>query len=112
MALNKTPIDKIALTHQKLINKHKHSYFDCELKKVFGVRIIGINEYHFRLNDDERCDRSNIHYFSYEFDKILSDYKKNNKISDDKMSDGKIINLFLQNENNLSDLGWFIDGYY
>jgi hypothetical protein len=78
---------------------HHHSFY---------TRIIGINEYHFILEDCIRYNRCNLHYYSEQFNEILKRHNVKVKI----YSDSIIQDLFKQYKDSLTDLSWYNDGFY
>jgi hypothetical protein len=109
----------------------KGVYFK-EINEISYTRDVGINDYGFLSDDNYIQNRQNIWYFSYDFEKILYDYKKSKELlkkkipNDYKKSKGlltkelfkkeirpnEIMFLFFEHKNNLNDLCWIIKDYY
>ncbi len=115
---DKSNKDKIDMIFNKITNnlskngsywRQPYLLIDSDKYKYHTV-IDGINMYYFATDDIEIPNTYYYHYFSYEFDDIVEEYKKTtNKIKIDQYD---ISTLFHKHKNNLSDLSWILTRYY
>lgn len=103
--------NKIDTTFNKILNDlvKNNSYFQMPIhrngyKFEYEICCCGINEYCFPYDDIERPNTYYYHYFSYELDDIIEEYKKNNRTLNNHI----VHQIFLSNKNNLSDLNWIL----
>jgi hypothetical protein len=72
--------------------------------------VSGINEHSYYYDDISKLITSvtyYFHYFSYEFDDILEEYKKENNITSE-LNIYTVHELFVKYKDTLNDLSWII----
>lgn len=75
---------------------------------ISEYRIVGINEYSFYINCDERPSRVNTRYYSKDFPEVLEKYKEKN--NSPTLND--IYKIFIKEKDNLKHLSWKVIGYF
>ena len=99
--------------YNKIVSKlvKNNDYFKLPMdgynKFNYTSIISGINEYFYRYDNVSISTTYFFHYFSYEFDNIIQEYKNKNNITGE-LNLYKVYELFIENKNTLNDLSWLI----
>jgi hypothetical protein len=113
MEINKNRKNKIDDIYNEIVSRlvKNGTYFKLPMERHHKFKyesyISGINEYSYANDRTVRNITYYFHYFSYEFDDILEEYKKENNITCE-LNNYTVRELFYKYKDTLNDLSWLI----